>query len=212
MVRFFLEYISVNYYLCIMIIEIRKVLVSSDLLEKHFVCDLNACKGACCVEGDDGAPVNQEEIDLIEEHLDDIKPYMTQAGIDVVEDQGVFYMDRFNDPVTSLVDNKDCVFVTLDEKGITKCGIEQAYREEKISFNKPISCHLYPIRVSKFSTFESLNYDRWPICNPACSLGDQLKVPVYKFLKEPITRAYGEDFYKEIEKVDAQIKKVEGLH
>jgi hypothetical protein len=194
-----------------MIIEIGKVLVSSDILDKHFVCDLNACKGACCVEGDDGAPVNQEEIDLIEEHLDDIKPYMNQEGIDVVNEQGVFYMDRFNEPVTSLVNDKDCVFVTLDDKGITKCGIEQAYREGKIPFNKPVSCHLYPIRVSKFSTFESLNYDRWPICNPACSLGEQLKVPIYKFLKEPITRAYGEEFYQELAKVDEQIKKVEGL-
>lgn len=194
-----------------MIIEIGKILVSSDLLEKHFVCDLNACKGACCVEGDDGAPVNQEEIDLLEEHLDDIKPYMNQEGIEVVDEQGVFYMDRFNEPVTSLVNDKDCVFVTLDENGITKCGIEQAHREGKIPFNKPISCHLYPIRVSKFSTFESLNYDRWPICNPACSLGDQLKVPVYKFLKEPITRAYGEEFFTELEKVDEQMKKVDGL-
>jgi len=204
------EVIWVN-YLCNMIIEIGKVLVSSDLLDKHFVCDLNACKGACCVEGDDGAPVNQEEIDLIEEHLDDIKPYMNKEGLEVVNEQGVFYMDRFNEPVTSLVNDKDCVFVTLDDKGITKCGIEQAYREGKIPFNKPVSCHLYPIRVSKFSTFESLNYDRWKICNPACSLGEQLKVPIYKFLKEPITRAYGEDFYKEIEKVDEQIKKVNGL-
>jgi hypothetical protein len=194
-----------------MIIEIGKILVSSDLLEKHFVCDLNACKGACCVEGDDGAPINQEEIDLLEEHIDAIKPYMTQKGIDVVDEQGVFYMDRFNEPVTSLVDNKDCAFVTLDEKGITKCGIEQAYREGEIPFNKPISCHLYPIRVSKFSSFDSLNYDRWSICNPACSLGEQLKVPVYKFLKEPITRAYGEEFFAELEKVDEQMKKVDNL-
>ncbi len=194
-----------------MIIEIGKRLVSSEILEKQFVCDLNACKGACCIEGDDGAPINQEEIDLLEEHLDAVKPYMTQDGIDVVEEQGVFYIDRFNEPVTSLVDDSACAFVTIDDKGFTKCGIEQAYREEKIPFNKPISCHLYPIRVSKFSTFESLNYDRWPICNPACSLGDQLKVPVYKFLKEPITRAYGEEFFTELEKVDEQMKKVGGL-
>ena len=191
-----------------MIIEIGKVLVSSDILDKHFVCDLNACKGACCVEGDDGAPINQEEIDLLEEHLDAVKPYMTQAGIDVVDDQGVFYMDRFNEPVTSLVDDSACAFVTIDDKGFTKCGIEQAYREDKIPFNKPISCHLYPIRVSKFSTFESLNYDRWSICDAACSLGEQLKVPVYKFLKEPIIRAYGHTFFNELETVDEQMQKV----
>ena len=191
-----------------MIIEIGKILVSSDLLEKQFVCDLNACKGACCVEGDDGAPINQDEIDLLEEHLDAVKPYMNQAGIDVVDEQGVFYMDRFNEPVTSLVNDKDCAFVTLDNNGITKCGIEQAHREGKIPFNKPISCHLYPIRVSKFSTFESLNYDRWSICDPACSLGEQLQVPVYKFLKEPIIRAYGHSFFTELENVDEQMQKV----
>jgi hypothetical protein len=191
-----------------MIIEIGKVLVSSELLEKQFVCDLNACKGACCIEGDDGAPINQEEIDLLEEHLDAVKPYMTQAGIDVVDEQGVFYMDRFNEPVTSLVDDSACAFVTIDDKGFTKCGIEQAYREDKIPFNKPISCHLYPIRVSKFSTFESLNYDRWSICDDACSLGEQLKVPVYKFLKEPIIRAYGHSFFNELETVDEQMQKV----
>jgi hypothetical protein len=191
-----------------MIIEIGKRLVSSEILEKQFVCDLNACKGACCIEGDDGAPINQEEIDLLEEHLDAVKPYMTQDGIDVVEEQGVFYMDRFNEPVTSLVDDSACAFVTIDDKGFTKCGIEQAYREEKIPFNKPISCHLYPIRVSKFSTFESLNYDRWSICADACSLGEQLKVPVYKFLKEPIIRAYGHSFFNELETVDEQMQKV----
>lgn len=192
-----------------MIIEIGNILVSDELLTKHFVCDLNACKGACCVEGDDGAPLTTDEVTLLEDNIDAIKPYMTQAGIDVVDESGVFYMDRTNEPVTALVNGKDCAFVTLDEKGITKCGVEQAYRDGKIEFNKPISCHLYPIRVSKFSTFESLNYDRWPICNPACSLGEQLKVPVYKFLKEPITRAYGDGFYNELEKVDEQMHNVE---
>jgi hypothetical protein len=192
-----------------MIIEIGNILVSDELLTKHFVCDLNACKGACCVEGDDGAPLTTDEVDLLEDNIEAIKPYMTQAGIDVVNESGVFYMDRTNEPVTALVNGKDCAFVTLDEKGITKCGVEQAYRDGKIEFNKPISCHLYPIRVSKFSTFESLNYDRWPICNPACSLGEQLKVPVYKFLKEPITRAYGDEFYNELEQVDEQMQNVE---
>jgi hypothetical protein len=191
-----------------MIIEIGDILVSDELLEKHFVCDLNACKGACCVEGDDGAPLTEEEVSLIEDHIESIKPYMTQEGIDVVDEKGVFYMDRTNEPVTQLVHKKDCVFVTTDEKGITKCGIEYAYRDGKIPFNKPISCHLYPIRVSNFNAFKSLNYDRWPICNPACVLGENLKVPVYKFLKEPIIRAFGEELYNELEKVDKQLKEV----
>lgn len=188
-----------------MIIEIEDKLVSQDIFEKHFVCNLSACKGACCVEGDDGAPLTLEEVDLIENHLEDIKPYMRQEAIDVVAKKGVFYMDRDNEPVTSLVKGKDCVFVTLDEQGITKCGIERAYREKVIPFNKPISCHLYPIRVQKYAKFESLNYDRWPICKPACALGEELKVPVYKFLKEPLIRKYGEDFYQELEKVSAEL-------
>jgi len=192
-----------------MIIEIGDILVSDELLEKHFVCDLSACKGACCVEGDDGAPLTEEEVSLIEDHIEDIKPYMIQEGIDVVDEKGVFYMDRTNEPVTQLVKKKDCVFVTLDEKGITKCGIEYAYKDGKIPFNKPISCHLYPIRVGHFKTFKSLNYDQWPICSPACKLGEELKVPVYKFLKEPIIRAFGEDLYKELEKVEQQIKEVD---
>jgi len=189
-----------------MIIEIDDKLVSQDIFDKHFVCNLSACKGACCVEGDDGAPLTMEEVDLIENHLDDIKPYMTQKGIDVVDEKGVFYMDRINEPVTSLVNGKDCVFVTIDDQGITKCGIEQAYREDKIPFNKPISCHLYPIRVTKYAKFESLNYDRWPICKPACSLGESLQVPIYKFLKEPLIRKYGKEFYEELEKVSDEIK------
>lgn len=192
-----------------MIIEIGDILVSDELLEKHFVCDLSACKGACCVEGDDGAPLTEEEVSLIEDHIEDIKPYMIQEGIDVVDEKGVFYMDRTNEPVTQLVKKKDCVFVTLDENGITKCGIEYAYKDGKIPFNKPISCHLYPIRVGHFKTFKSLNYDQWPICSPACKLGEELKVPVYKFLKEPIIRAFGEDLYKELEKVEQQIKEVD---
>ncbi len=191
-----------------MIIEIGDILVSDELLEKHFVCDLNTCKGACCVEGDDGAPLTMDEVDLIEDHIESIKPYMTKEGIEVVNNKGVFYMDRTNEPVTQLVNGKDCVFVTLDEKGITKCGIEYAYKEGKIPFNKPISCHLYPIRVGHFKTFKSLNYDQWPICKCACALGDELKVPVYKFLKEPIIRAFGEELYQELEKVEKQLKRV----
>lgn len=189
-----------------MILEIQEKLVSQDIFDKHFVCNLSACKGACCVEGDDGAPLTMDEVDLIENHLEEIKPYMTQKGIDVVAEKGVFYMDRVNEPVTSLVNGKDCVFVTLDDQGITKCGIEQAYRENKIPFNKPISCHLYPIRVTKYAKFESLNYDRWPICKPACTLGESLLVPVFKFLKEPLIRKYGEAFYAELETVSAELE------
>ena len=188
------------------IVEIGDKLVSLELLEKEFVCNLGACKGQCCIDGDEGAPLKMEEVNLLEDNIDAIKPYMTPEGIDMVERKGVFYMDRENEPVTSLVKGKECSFVFYDDEGITKCSVEKAYKEGKIDFNKPISCHLYPIRVKKYNSFTSLNYDRWPICKDACKLGEELKVPVYKFLKEPVIRAYGEDFYAELEKIDKHLK------
>ena len=192
-----------------MIIEVGDKLVSGEIFEKEFVCNLNACKGACCVEGDAGAPLTLEEVDLLEENIDAIRPYMTQKGLDEVNENGVFYMDWENEPVSALVDGAECAFVFLDEKGITKCAVEQAYRDEKIDFNKPISCHLYPIRARKFRSFTALNYDKWPICSDACSLGEELGVPVYKFLKEPLIRAYGIPFYQDLEKVAEELKKKE---
>lgn len=190
-----------------MLVEIKDKIVSTQLFEQKFVCDLSACKGACCVEGDAGAPMTLEEIDLISEHLEEIKPFMTAKGIEAVEKSDVFYVDEDNDFATTLVDGKECAFVYFDEKGITKCAIEKAYREKKIDFNKPISCHLFPIRVVKYTDFSAINYSEWSICSAACELGEKLKVPVYQFLKEPITRAFGEDFYKELEIVDQELKK-----
>ncbi len=190
-----------------MIIEIGDKLVSEEIFEKEFVCNLGACKGACCIEGDDGAPLKAEEVSLLEDNIDAIKPYMTPEGLDSVERLGVFYMDQENEPVTTLVKGAECAFVFYDDEGITKCSVEQAYRDEKISFNKPISCHLYPIRARKFKSFTALNYDRWTICKDACTLGEELGVPVYQFLKEPLTRVYGADFYTELEKAAAELKK-----
>jgi hypothetical protein len=193
-----------------MIVEIEDKLVSSELFSKQFVCNLSACKGACCVEGDTGAPLERSEIKLIEDSLDKIKPYMTPEGIEAVNKEGVSYLDSYKAPVTMLVEGKECAFVFRDDQGITKCAIEKAYREGEIPFNKPISCHLYPIRVTKNKKFESLNYDRWEICNDACSLGKELKVPVYRFLKEPIERAYGKSFFAEMDKVAAELEKQMG--
>lgn len=190
-----------------MLIEIGDKIVSTEIFERKFVCDLNACKGACCVEGDAGAPLTIEEVDLLEEAYEQVKPYMRPEGIAAVEKQGVFYMDEDNEPVTTLVNGAECAFVFFDEKGITKCAVEQAYNEGKITFKKPISCHLYPIRVRKFNDYQALNYDRWSICAPACACGEELNVPVYRFLKEPLIRAFGDDFYKELEVVDQELKK-----
>lgn len=193
-----------------MIIEIGDKLVSTEIFEKEFVCNLGACKGICCVEGDDGAPLSMEEVNLLEDHIEAIKPFMTPEGKKRVEEKGVFYMDRDNEPVTVLNEGKECSFVTKGDDGIYKCSIENAYREKAIDFNKPISCHLYPIRVKSFRSFTSLNYDRWPICSDACVLGKELKVSVYKFLKEPLTRAFGAPFYQELVKIDQQLEDYQG--
>ena len=188
-----------------MLIEVKDKVVSTQIFERKFVCDLNACKGACCIEGDAGAPLTLDEIDVIEEDLEAIKPYMRPEGIAAVEENGVFYMDIDNEPVTTLVNGKECAFVYFDENGITKCSIEQAHKDGKTDFKKPISCHLYPIRAKKFNEFTALSYNEWDICAPACSCGEELNVSVYRFLKEPIIRAYGEAFYKELEIVDKEI-------
>lgn len=190
-----------------MLVEIGDKVVSTQIFERKFVCDLNACKGACCVEGDAGAPLTFEEVSILEDDLEAIKPFMRKEGIEAIEKTGVFYMDQDNEPVTTLVNNSECAFVYFDEKGITKCAIEQAHKEGKTDFKKPISCHLYPIRVKKFNDFKALNYDKWHICDPACSCGESLNVPVFKFLKEPIIRAFGEEFFQELLIVDEEIKK-----
>lgn len=192
-----------------MLLEIQDKVVSTQLFERKFVCDLNACKGACCVEGDAGAPLSFEEVGVLEDALEQIKPYMRPEGIAAVEATGVFYIDPENEPATTLVNEKECAFVFFDDKGIAKCAVEHAYNEGEIDFKKPISCHLYPIRVKKFNDFEGLNYNEWDICAPACACGEELNVPVYRFLKEPLIRAFGEEFFKELEIADAEWKKSE---
>jgi hypothetical protein len=190
-----------------MLIEIKDKVVSTQIFERKFVCDLNACKGACCVRGDAGAPLTFDEIDELEDHIEAIKPFMRPEGIAEVERSGVFYIDQENDPATTLVNAQECAFVFFDENGITKCAVEKAHSEGKIPFNKPISCHLYPIRVKQFPDFTAINYNEWDICAPACACGEKLDVPVYRFLKGPIIRAFGEAFFKELEVVDEELKK-----
>ncbi len=189
-----------------MLIEIEDKVVSTQIFERKFVCDLNACKGACCIEGDSGAPLTFEEISILEDDLESIKPYMRPEGVAAVEKTGVFYMDQENDAVTTLINEKECAFVYLDDVGITKCSIEQAYKDGKTEFKKPISCHLYPIRVKEFQGFTALNYSSWDICSPACACGEELNVPVYKFLKEPLIRAFGQVFFDELLTVDSELK------
>ena len=180
-------------------IILDNAVLSDDLMEQFFVCDLEKCKGACCVEGDLGAPLEKDELPVIDEILEKVKPYLSQEGLKAIEEHGPYILDEEGDYSTTTIDNKECAFAIYDEKGILKCGIEQAYLDGKIDYKKPISCHLYPIRITKYDHYDALNYDRWHICNPACHLGSKLGVPVYKFLKDALIRKYGEDWYKELE-------------
>lgn len=194
-----------------MLVEIEDKIVSTQIFERKFVCDLSACKGACCIEGDAGAPLTYEEVSIIEDDLEFIKPYMRDQGLKEVEESGVFYIDQDNEPVTALINGGECAFVYFDENNITKCSIEKAHKEGKTDFKKPISCHLYPIRVKQFKDYKALNYDSWSICSDACTLGESLSVPVFKFLQEPLVRAFGLEFYKELEVVAEELKKEQGL-
>lgn len=179
-------------------IEVKNTLVHEDVVRENFVCNLNKCKGICCIEGDSGAPLERSELAILEEIYPIIKPYMTEKGIAVIEEFGTHVKDFEGDYTTPCVDtNKECAYVIM-ENGITKCSIEKAYEEGKIAWKKPISCHLYPIRITNYPEFEVLHYDRWNICSPACSFGNELKVPVYQFLKEPLIRKYGAEWYQEL--------------
>lgn len=183
--------------------QIGKTLVSEEILENDFTCNLNACKGECCVAGDAGAPVTAEESQKLEEVYEKVKPYMRKEGIQAIEAQGKYVTSSFDDDEleTPLVNNKECAYVNFNEQGIALCSIEAAYRDQKTDFKKPISCALYPIRIQKLSAYEAVNYDRWDICSPACSLGKELQTPVYKFTKQPLIEKFGEEWYKELEKV-----------
>jgi hypothetical protein len=177
---------------------VGQTVLSDDIAEKLFVCHTEKCKGACCVEGDAGAPLSKDELTVLEEIFDKVKPFLTEEGIAAIEAQGVHVIDQDGDHSTPLQPSGACAYAVADKKGVLKCGIEQAYLAGKITFRKPISCHLYPIRVSKFDDYDALNYHRWHICSDACTLGAQLGVPLYVFLKEALIRAYGEAWYAEL--------------
>lgn len=179
-------------------ITLGNTIISDDIADKFFVCDLNKCKGACCVAGDLGAPLSEEELTIMEDICEDVLPYLSAAGVKALELHGPYIHDHEGDFSTTTIDNKECAFAIYDVKGILKCGIEQAYLDGKINFRKPISCHLYPIRITEYDQYDALNYDRWDICSPACSHGRELGVPLYKFLQNPLERKYGAEWYKQL--------------
>lgn len=186
--------------------QLDKTIISEELLEKEFVCNLSACKGACCVDGDAGAPLEKEELAELEEILPVLKGYLRKEGLEAIEKQGPYTTNEQGEHETTLIDGADCAYVIYDDKDVALCSIEEAYNQGEIKFKKPVSCHLYPIRVKQYSEFAAVNYDRWDICDDACSLGKELSVPVYKFVKQALIRKFGEAWYQELDKV-AQEKK-----
>ena len=187
-------------------IQINDTVVSEILLEKKFVCDLNKCMGACCVEGDAGAPLEESELEELENVFPLVKEYLSDKNIEALKED-LFTIDKDGEYVTQLVNRKECAFVFFDEKGITKCSIEQAYLEGKTKFKKPISCHLFPVRLTQYKNFIAVNYAHWDICDDACKLGDELGVPTYQFLKEPLIRKFGKTWFEELELVNEHLNK-----
>ncbi|GGG40089.1 hypothetical protein GCM10011414_06970 [Croceivirga lutea] len=180
--------------------QIGNTLISEEILENDFVCNLNACKGACCVDGDSGAPLEDHETEILVDIFTDVKPFLRKEGVAAIEEQGAFVKGYDGEWETPLVNNSECAYVIFDNN-IAKCGLEEAYNQGKTTWKKPISCHMYPVRIREYSEFIGVNYHKWEICDPACALGVELKVPIYKFVKDALIRKFGQKWYSELEEV-----------
>jgi len=187
-------------------IIIGDTLISEDLFDQEFICNLSACKGSCCIEGDSGAPVSIAEKKQIEENFSLIKPYLSEPSLVDMEKRSGFEIDDDGEWVTTCLPTGECNFVKRDENGLLSCGIEKSFLDGKSTIRKPISCYLYPIRIQKVGDYTALNYHRWDICSAACTLGKQEKVAVYQFLKDPLISRFGEDWYNELCAVAAAYK------
>lgn len=186
--------------------QLGKTIVSEELFEREFVCNLSACKGECCVDGTAGAPLEEGETKIMQDIYATVKPFLRPEGIAAIEAQGTSVIGEDGGFETPLVNGAECAYVIFDQD-TALCGIEQAYNEGLIKWKKPVSCHLYPIRVREFSDFSAVNYHKWSICDDACSLGKELEVPVYKFVKEALVRKFGAAWYTELEQVAEEYKR-----
>lgn len=186
--------------------QLGKTIVSEDIIEKDFICNLSACKGACCVDGDAGAPLEAEEVKILEDIFPKVKPFLRKKGIKAIEEQGTHIKTAYGELETPLIDGAECAYVIFDKHNTALCGIEEAYNQGEVTWKKPLSCHLYPIRIKNYSEFSAVNYEKWEICDDACTLGKELQVPVYKFVKEALIRKFGEDWYAQLEKVAENYK------
>ena len=186
-------------------LEIGRAIVSLDILEKHFLCDLMKCKGACCIDGDSGAPLTPEEAKEIEKAFPKYECYLPELHLEEISRQGYSLVDSDGDLVTPLVDNKQCAYTFQDENGITKCAIEKAFLEGKTKFRKPVSCHLFPIRITSYTRFDAVNYQQLDICKPGRACGAGAQLPLFRFLKEPLIRKYGKAWYKQLETAAEQL-------
>lgn len=178
-------------------IAIDNTLISEKIIEEHFVCDLSLCKGACCVEGDSGAPLTKKEAKNIKNSIKKIKPFITKKGAEEIRQTGTSILDEDNELTTPLVQGKECVYVYFENE-VARCGIEKAFNQKKINFQKPLSCHLYPIRISSYKNYDAVNYHKWKICSPACKCSSQIKTPIFQFVKHALIRKYGKEWFEKL--------------
>jgi hypothetical protein len=189
--------------------QIDNSIISDDIFKVEFVCNLQICKGMCCVKGDSGAPLINEEKKILDKIYPKIKPYLNKERKQAIEKQGRYVIDKEGELTTPLVNEKECAYVVYDENGVYACAIEKAYNDGKIDWQKPISCHLYPVRIKDYDGFIAVNYNQWDICKSACELGQQLKTPLFKFLKEPLIRKFGKKWYDELEIIAKEYYKMD---
>jgi hypothetical protein len=187
--------------------RIENTLVSEEIIEKYFHCNISDCKGACCIKGEAGAPLEKKEAEKLENNYNKISEYLSDNANKLIKSKGSYIKLEEGNIETPLLNNKACVYVHYESNGSLSCGIEKAFNEKKINFNKPISCHLYPIRIKEYSEFTAVNYHQWSICSDACSLGAELKKPVFEFVKEALIRKFGNEWYNSLKKISKKLLK-----